>query len=277
MKANISHVLLMFLIGGTAVPAAPQKTSPAPSLEQLEKMTQRFAPTPLRVDTSRLSAADKRALKKLIEAARILNDVFLRQMWSGNVAMYSRLQKDTTPLGRARLHYFWLNKGPWSDIDEYKAFLPDVPPRKLPGANFYPEKMSKQDFETWAAALPEEQQKDAKGFFSVIRWNNGAPPKPAPKGFVATAKGELTSVPYSVEYRDHLSEAAALLRDAAGLTDNASLKNFLRLRADAFLSNDYYESDLSWMDLDAPLDIPSVLTRPTTMKSLATKQGSKPM
>jgi len=255
MKANLRDVLLVLLIGGAAMAGATRKAPQPPGLAQLEKMTHRFAPTPLRVDISKLSAGDRQALPKLIEAARVLNDVFLRQMWSGNVAMYSRLRNDTTPLGQARLHYFWLNKGPWSDIDEYKAFLPGVPPRKLPGANFYPEKMSKEDFETWVAALPEEQQKDARGFFSVIRWKDDPESKSGLKGAGSTANRQLISVPYSEEYKDDLTQAANLLREAAGLTDNRSLRQFLQQRADAFLSNDYYESDLSWMDLDAPLDI----------------------
>ena len=69
------------------------------------------------------------------------------------------------------------------------------------------------------------------------------------------AKKQLTQVPYSKAYEADLKKAAGLLREAAALTDNASLKKFLTLRADAFLSNDYYASDLAWMDLDAPLDI----------------------
>ncbi|HEX4426758.1 MAG TPA: hypothetical protein VH079_15270 [Terriglobales bacterium] len=246
MRLGIGYVLVILLIGGATIPAQAQKTgAAAPGLTQLQKMTDRFAPTPMRVDTSKLSSGDQQALVKLIESARLLDDVFMRQMWSGNVALYSRLKKDTTPLGRARLHYFWLNKGPWSDIDDYKAFLPGVPPRKLPGANFYPENMSKEDFESWAATLPEDQQKVAKGFFSVIRWKD--PTKKSSK--------ELMSVPYSEEYKDDLTKAAGLLREAAGLTDNASLKKFLTSRADAFLSDDYYESDVNWMDLDAPIDI----------------------
>ena len=204
-------------------------------------MIARFAPTPLRVDTSKLSVADRQALTKMLEASRILNDIFMKQYWSGDVALYQRLQKDTTPLGQARLHYFWINKGPWSEIDDYKAFVPGVPPRKPEGANFYPEDMTKEQFETWVASLPKEQQEEAKGFFTVIRSK--------------TAGKELIFVPYSEEYKDDLTRAAALLKEAAGLTDNASLKRFLNLRADAFLSNDYYESDLAWMDLDAPLDI----------------------
>jgi hypothetical protein len=250
MRIGIGYVLLMLMIAGATITAKAQKAgAPTPGLTQLEKMTSRFAPTPLRVDTAKLSAGDQQALVKLIEAARILNDVFMRQMWSGNVALYSRLQKDTTPLGKARLHYFWLNKSPWSDIDDYKAFLPGVPPRKLPGANFYPENMSKEDFESWLATLPEDQQKAAKGFFSVLRWKEHDS-----KSSPGAAK-ELVSIPYSEEYKDDLTQASSLLREAAAATDNASLKKFLNSRADAFLSNDYYESDLSWMDLDAPLDI----------------------
>ncbi len=76
-------------------------------------MTARFAPTTLRVDTSKLSSGDQQALIKLIEAGRIMDDIFMVQYWSGDLALYSRLQKDKTPLGKARLQYFWINKGPW--------------------------------------------------------------------------------------------------------------------------------------------------------------------
>jgi hypothetical protein len=89
------------------------------------------------------------------------------------------------------------------------------------------------------ASLPDEQQRAATGFFTVIRRD------PA---------GKLTAVQYSTEYRDLLERAAALLREAAASTDNTSLKRFLALRADAFLSNDYYQSDVAWMDLDSPVE-----------------------
>ena len=205
-------------------------------------MIARFASTPLKVDTSKLSPGDRAALAKMIQAARLLNDIFMKQLWSGNAALYAALQKDTTPLGKARLHYFWMNKGPWSDIDEFRAFIPGVPPRKPEGANFYPEDMTKADFEKWVATLPAAEQEQAKGFFSVLRWQD------------AKAK-TLKAIPYSEEYKAELIQSAALLQDAAGLTTNESLKRFLSLRAAAFLSNDYYESDMAWMDLDAPLDI----------------------
>ena len=82
-----------------------------PDLAQLEKMASRFAPTPLRVDTSRLSSGDRQALVKLIEAARILNDVFMQQMWGGNLALYGRLQRDTTHAGQGTTALFLDQQG----------------------------------------------------------------------------------------------------------------------------------------------------------------------
>ena len=90
-------------------------------------MSARFAPVQLKYDEAGLSAGDRKALPKLVEAARVLNFVFMDQLWSGDRALYEKLQKDTTPLGKERLHYFWLNKGPWSDLDGHTAFLPGRP------------------------------------------------------------------------------------------------------------------------------------------------------
>ena len=211
-----------------------------PDAAKLKQMAARFAPTPLDVNVSGLSDGDQKALVKLIQASRLINDIFLTQLWSGNHAELAKLEKDKSELGRERLHYFWINKSPWSEIDGHAAFVPGVPPKKLPGANFYPEDMTKAEFESWTKGLPADQREQAEGFFTVIRRN---------------ASRKLTIVSYSQEYRADLERAAALLKEAAALTDNATLKKFLETRAAAFLSNDYYESDLAWMDLDAPLDI----------------------
>lgn len=211
-----------------------------PDLNQLKEMSARFAPVKLKYDTSTLAEGDRKALAKLMEAARILNAVFMDQLWGGNRALYAQLEKDTTPLGKTRLHYFLLNKGPWSDLDDHKAFIPGAPERKPLGSNFYPADMSREEFETWTKALPPPARQQAEGFFTVVR---------------RTADRQLSLVPYSRAYAADLEKAAGLLREAAALTPNASLKKFLTLRADAFLSNDYYASDVAWMDLDAPLDI----------------------
>src|SRR2546425_12989047 len=94
-----------------------------PDAAELSRMAARFASTELRVDLSGLTPADRQALARLIQAARIYNEIFLRQCWAGNLALYQKLKQDQTPLGRARLHYFWLNKGPWSEIDNHQSFI----------------------------------------------------------------------------------------------------------------------------------------------------------
>jgi len=253
VKIAAGFALAILVLGSPSIPAkaqaskAPTKKQGAalPDQTELEKMAARFAPTPLRVDTSGLSSGDRQALVKLIQAARVLNDIFLKQLWDGNTVLYARLQKDTSLLGKARLHYFWINKGPWSDIDQFQSFLPDVPAREPLGANFYPESMSKDAFEHWVAQLSPKEQEDAKSFFTIIRWRENT----------QSPTNNLLAIPYSRAYADDLNRAAGLLHEAAALTDNESLKKFLDLRADAFLSNDYYASDMAWMDLDAPLDI----------------------
>jgi len=238
-----------FTVATSSVPAQPTKSrkpSSAPGLAALQRMTARFAPTPLRVDTSKLSPADRQALVKLIEAGRLMNDVFLMQYWNGDSELYARLQNDATPLGKARLRYFWINKGPWSALDEFKAFLPGVPAEPPKGANFYPEDMTRQGFESWVAALSQEEREQAEGFFTVIRWKD----EPGSR-----THSQLVAIPFSEQYKSDLTQAAKLLKEAASLSGNPTLKNFLNLRAEALLSNDYYASDLAWMDLDAPIDI----------------------
>ena len=210
------------------------------SLAELERMMARFAPAEMRVDTAALSAGDRKALVKLIEASHVINDLFLTQMWSGNHALLMQLEKDHSALGKARLHYFRIQKSPWSDLDGHAAFLSGVPPKKLPGANFYPPDMTKEEFEAWVKKLPEKERLEAEGFFTVIARDSGK---------------RLRMVPYSEAYQRDLDRAAGLLREAAAATENDSLKRFLTSRADAFLSNDYYASDVAWMDLDAPLDV----------------------
>src|ERR1700691_3258579 len=210
---------LLLLISMLAAAAA------IPDLAQLQKMIARFEPTQMRVDVSKLSPGDRQALPKLIEAARALNDIFLTQMWSGNHALYAKLRRDTSALGTARLDYFWLNKSPWSDIDGHEAFLPDVPPKKLPGANFYPEDMTRDEFEAWVKTLAAHEREQAEGFFTVIHRD---------------ANRKLHAVPYNQEYRADLEKSAKLLEEAAALTGNATLKKFLTERAAAFRSNNYY-------------------------------------
>lgn len=268
-KALILLVGAVLAVGGSAEAqnvgkAEGKKMEKLPSSVELKAMTARFAPAELKVNLDSLSAGDRKALDKLIEASRVIDDIFMDQYWSGDRELFAKLKHDTSELGRARLEYFWINKSPWSALDGHTAFLPGVPPHKLPGANFYPEDMTKEEFESWVKTLSETEKARATGFFSVIRRASpipigvtGAPehPKQSTSMPLTPEKKTLVAISYGVAYQKDLIRAATLLREAAALTDNATLRIFLTKRADAFLSDDYYDSDVAWMDLDAPIDV----------------------
>jgi len=212
--------------------------SSVPDTVKLQKMAARFAPTDIGADVSKLPTADRRVLAKLVEASKIIDALFLRQVWAGNDAMLLDLVKDQTPEGRARLHYFLINKGPWSRLDHHDVFVPGAP-AKPQGANYYPFDAPRADLERWIQSLPEADRARATGFFTVVR---------------RTGTGGYTLVPYNVEYQGELARAASLLREASGLTSEPTLKAFLTKRADAFLSNDYYDSDVAWMELRGAIE-----------------------
>jgi hypothetical protein len=223
-----------------------QETSTVPDRAALLKMTARFAPVDIAADLSKLSDGDRQALARLIEAARLIDALFLRQVWAGNDALLQQLAHDTlapaagpaaTPAA-ARLHYFLINKGPWSRLDHNRPFVAGVP-AKPEGGSFYPPDASKEEIQKWIDSLSGEAKARATGFFTTIRRGDD---------------GRFTAVPYSLEYQSELGRIAALLRDAAALTTAPSLKTFLLARADAFRSNDYYASDVAWMELDAPIE-----------------------
>lgn len=220
-------------------PLASAKEAPLPTEAELHAMAARFAPVEVKVDTSALPANEKLALAKMVEAAKIMDALFYRQVAPLNPTYLASLVSDTTPLGRARLHFFHLNKGPWSRLDSHRIFVPGVTGHKPPGANFYPADTTRAEIEAWIKTLPADQQAQATGFFTTIRRD---------------AAGKFMLVPYSVEYQPELIEAARLLNEAAAATTQPTLKNFLTLRARAFLTNDYYDSDMAWMELDATIE-----------------------
>jgi hypothetical protein len=207
--------------------------------KSLATKTRRFAPTILTANTARLSANDRKALLKIVAAAKYYDPLYRRQIWSGNEALLKKLQADKTPLGRLRRHYFLINQGPWSQLDSNEPFIEGIPARPA-YANFYPNDITKEEFNAWLNTLSPAEKEKATGYFYTIRRD---------------ANGKLKTVPYSEEYREFLDPAAKLLRGAAALTTNKTLRDFLNKRADAFASNDYYDSDVAWMDLDAPIDV----------------------
>lgn len=192
-----------------------------------------FAPATIDIDDRSLTSWERQVLQKLIDASKIMHDLFTIQVSPQNAAWRNRLAHERGPGQEPALQYFDIMVGPWDRLHHDQPFL-EVGP-KPPGAGYYPTDMTKEEFERYVAAHPSE--KDAlTGYFTVIT-RDGA------------NRNKLMAVPYSKYYHTHLERAAALLRDAAAISQNASLSDFLRKRAEAFLSNDYYASDVAWMDI----------------------------
>ncbi len=236
MKTTPLAFTLALLTASTAT--VPAQNSSQPDQAKLEKMTARFAPTEITADVAKLSPNDRKVLARLVEASQIIDGIFLRQAWAGNPSMLLNLAGDTSPAGRARLHYFLINKGPWSRLDHNGPFVLGAP-QKPEGAGFYPLDATKAEIESWIKSLPAAEQQRAKGFFTVVR---------------READKKLTLVPYNIEYEGELTRAAALLREAAAAASEPTLKRFLTARAEAFLTNDYYQSDVAWMELTGAIE-----------------------
>jgi hypothetical protein len=210
----------------------------AAETERLQALQKRFAPVDLSPDISKLPKNERQALAKLVQAAQIMDSLFLRQDWAGNETMLLSLSADPSPLGRARLAFFLSQKGPWDRQNANAPFIAGAP-AKPAQANFYPEDATKEEVSRWIAAMAEPEKTRATGFFTLIRRDS---------------KGKLALVPYCMEYQNELTQAAALLKEAAGLTKQPTLKAYLEKRAAAFLNDDYYDSDVAWMRLDAAIE-----------------------
>lgn len=260
----------------------------------LQKQLDRYAPVHLNAELIGLSEADKEALRFIVKASMVIDDIFFDQVWYSNSILRDWLKKhsDASKLNGLKWMYYSINKSPWSSLDENKAFLTTAdsavkllagstrlvpawkgieyraafPVVKPPGANFYPPDMDKTEFELWKGGLTDSEQKAATGFFSVIRRHSERVLDVTsalvesdvvnPAGLHGDRSSQdLFIVPFSKEYSAYLLKAAEFLRKAAELTDSPSLRKLLKAKADAFLSNDYYESDIAWMELDSKLDV----------------------
>ena len=223
--------VLLLALTGAASRAAP--TEP-----ELTAMAARFAPVAMQVSLDSLPLSERQALAKIVAASRIIDGIYLNQVAPGNSARLLALAADRSPLGAARLNYFLINKGPWSELDADQPFVPGVGARP-DQSGFYPADASRLEVESWIKSLAAPAQSAATGFFTAIRRDE---------------RGALLAVPYSREYQNELSSAARLLDEAAAQTREPTLKSFLSARAAAFRSNDYYASDLAWMDLESSIE-----------------------
>lgn len=237
MKMITMAMLLVIACCGPASTQDDMVIKDSRAIEHVEKQLNKFVPVPIAYDDSFLSKGDKKALLKLVEAGKLMDEIFLRQVYGKNVdirkALYTHKEaSDGSNAETAILRdYFDVNFGPFDRLEGDEPFI-NLDTHKPKGANYYPEDISKEEFEQWIKDHPEDDSLFT-GYFTVIRRDGN----------------QLKAIPYSEAYKEFLEPAAKLLREAAELTDNASLKTYLTSRADAFSSNDYYQSDMDWMDL----------------------------
>lgn len=194
----------------------------------------KFAEVRMNPNTAFLSDSERAVVNKLIEASDYLSKIYLLQRGANYPALREEIKTKgtTTQLAMFDLHY-----GPCDGLEEDAVFYGETP---CPlGAGFYPTDMTKEEFESHISSHPEDKEAFTSGY-TVIR---------------RTEEGALMAVPYNVEYAAYLEPAATLMREAAELSENESLKRFLNLRADAFLSDDYFESEMAWMDLEGNIEI----------------------
>jgi len=195
-----------------------------------------FVETSVTADVSHLSAGDREALSHLVAAAREVDEIFRLQAWAGNPGLAVEVSSHNGRDVEAVQDYYRIMYGPWDRLAHHEPFLGD---RSHPaGAGFYPEDLTTDEFEAWIANHPDDRGPFTSLHTLIRRDGDG-----------------LVAVPYADAYRDRLASAVVELRAAAEATDNESLRRFLELRAEAFLTDDYYASDMAWMDLDSAIEV----------------------
>jgi hypothetical protein len=203
----------------------------------MKERVAQFAPTELTFDPNLLSKSDRRVLRKIVEASRFIDQIFLRQVSPRNPEWLAALESSETAEDRELLRYYDIMAGPWDRLEEHRPFMGQE--EKPLGAGFYPPDLSKWEFEDWLADHPEDEE-GFTSYYTVIRRD----------------LDKLVAVPYSEAYQEFLEAAARLLEEAAEASDSASLSRFLRSRADAFRTNDYFQSDADWVDVkDSLIDV----------------------
>ncbi|HEX8151860.1 MAG TPA: peptidase [Thermoanaerobaculia bacterium] len=231
----------------TMTPPADNPATPAASAASASDTTvapdtpARLAQLPRTVvdyDRSLLGENERQVVAKLVEASKFIDEIYWRQVSEENPALRARLQQQASrsALDRAGFDYFLANKGRWDRLANNEPFIGSV--KRPDGAGFYPADLTKEELDRYVAAHPD--QKDAlQGLFTVVRRQGD----------------RLVAIPYSEYYKDLIDPAAANLRQAANLTNNASLRDYLSKLADALGTNNYRQSDIAWMDLQGPIEV----------------------
>ena len=231
MKRTIllfSAFLILIALSGCKMEDTTQ--SNGNEVKMLKDKIAQFAPTEMKYDKSILNEREQMVVKKLYDASLMMDSIYLNQVYSKNDIIAAKLKGSDSEIDKLNLQYFNIMGGPFDRLLDDKPFIGTE--KKPAGANYYPSDMTKEEFNNWIKNNPGEE----KSFTSTVT-------------VIRKKEGKLVAIPYNEFYKNYLTKAAELLKEAAGYADNPSLKKYLTLRAKAFQSNDYFDSDMAWMDL----------------------------
>jgi hypothetical protein len=217
MKGIISIMMAALFYGCTST---PKQENNAEANNEMKNKVEEFAPFRLTTDLSVLTEKEKQMLPLLLEAAQIMDDIFWEQAYGDKNELF------TGNLDEYTEKFLKINYGPWERLNNNKPFIEGVG-EKPAGANFYPADMTKEEFDAW-----DEPAKTS--LYTVIRRDQD---------------GNLMAVPYHKAWKEQVTRASKLLLQAAELAEDSGLKNYLEKRAQALLTDEYYESDVAWMDM----------------------------
>ena len=246
MITRVAAILfaVVVLAGFSQRADAPPNTSPrrqavdvAAALKtvapDLDVRLARFKPVRMPYNASTLSARERQMIDQLVIALHQLENIFWRQSDPEGLALYKALEKVDTPLARSTRHYLFINGSRWDLVNENEPFVGRQP--MPPGHALYPADLSRAQVDAYVNAHPDRK---------ALIFD--------PYTIVQKKGAELSGAKYHDEFAAFIKPAAAALREAADLADDQAFANFLRLRADALFTDDYYASDIAWLDLQNP-------------------------
>jgi len=240
MKRNQAHWILLAVFLATVLmlfSCGDKVIRSKADLNYVNGELEKLAPVELNADLSGLKPSDFQVLTRLLEAAKIMDELFMLQVSRDNPAIRAELQQSEDPEDAPYLEMFNVMFGPWNRLVEDHPFINKK--EKPDGAGFYPEDMTNEEFLKFIEENPDKKEAFTNTFTVIKR----------------AKTGELTAVPYHEEYADLVDEASCLLNEAAELTKDPTLAKYLKLRARDLLTDDYYESDMAWMDLAGDFEV----------------------
>ena len=204
--------------------------------QNIEQRMTKYVLTPMPFDASQFTKKEKELLKILIEVGELADEIFWRQTYHNNIALRNRIvreRREDDPVRR----FFFMQAGPYDRLDHNAPFM-DVPP-KPPTAGFYPPDMTKEEFEKWIAEHPDDKEAFLSPYTVIKRKGN-----------------RLVAVPYHEEYKSFIVPMVNKLRQAAKLAESEDFRNYLLKKAEALMTDQYFDADVAWIDMkDSKFDM----------------------